>query len=153
MSYLEQSGQVAAAAAVELRVQIPVAGDPLDRDSNRASAPYPDRGDADHAVLALPGSLVQDQEDPGDPWDRDRAAVAPSAHEGRDCRLQSLPARKVPLPQAPEVALGRVLAAVAVVAVAAAPEQVLAGADPAEARRPASVPASERAAAELPAAA
>ena len=114
------------AVAVALRARIPAAGDPLDRDSNRASAPYPDRGDADHAVLALPGSLVlvQDQEDPGDPWDRDRAAVAPSAHEGRDCRLQSLPARKVPLPQAPEAAFGQALAAESAAAAVAGPALV-----------------------------
>jgi hypothetical protein len=115
-SYLVRTGLVAAVAAAH-RAGTPVAGDPLDRDSNRASDPYPDRGDEDHAVLALPGSLaLGDQEDPGDPWGRDHAAAAPSDHEGRDYRLQSRRARKAPLRQGPAAEFARALVAVAVAA-------------------------------------
>jgi hypothetical protein len=114
-----------------------VAEDLFDRDSSRASIPYRDRGDADHAVLVLPGSLVP--EDHEDPWDRDHAVAIPSAHEVRDYQLLSLPGRKVPLLQDPpgeaefvrepeveaEVAVEAVVAAVVVEAQVLFEEQVV----------------------------
>ena len=138
MSYLAQTGRVAvvvvvaAAAAVAVAVaaaavvvaaehqaEIPVAGDPSHRDSHRASDPNPVQGDVDRAVLVLPGSLdLEVQEDHGDPWDQDHAAVALSDHVGRDFRLQSPRAKMVLLLQGPEAGSEQELAASAVEAVA-----------------------------------